>query len=54
MVISECGQESDFHGEQMKPFSRPMSGITLERIILPDIEKHQNPVKEAKLESRNN
>ena len=39
--------------DQVAPFSRPMSGITLERSILPDIEKHPNPQKKEKPVSRN-
>lgn len=53
MVISEVGHESDLHGDQVKPFSRPTSGITLERTILPGIETKDSPDKKEKLGSGN-
>ena len=53
MVISEVGHESDLQGEQVKPFSRPTSGITLERTILPGIETKESPVKKEKLGTGN-
>ena len=45
MVISEMDHESDPHSDKIKPFSRPMSGITLERTVLPGIEKNTNNIK---------
>ena len=45
MVISEMDHESDLHSDKIKPFTRPMSGVTLERTVLPDIEKNIGPVK---------
>ena len=38
----------------MKPFSRPTSGITLERNILPEIDNHQNSAMKDQNVSRNN
>ena len=45
MVISELDHESDLTSDKIKPFTRPMSGITLERTVLPEIEKNLGPVK---------
>ena len=45
MVISEMDHESDPHSDKIKPFTRPMSGVTLERTVLPGIEKNIGPVK---------
>ena len=53
MVISEVGHESDLQGDQVKPFSRPTSGITLERTILPGIETKDSPIKKEKLGAGN-
>ena len=52
VVISEQCPESDVQSK-MQPFSRPISGATLEKTILPEIERHASSKTKEKLESRN-